>query len=339
MADAKSVADSQDEFTEVDLDPTDELAIEVVDDRPEDDRRPLASEEDLAKADNASKDDLLEEVGERTKQRIKTLTWQRHEERRHKEEAQRLADEAVKFTESLTKENERLRRIVEESSKAITDQATKRAEGAISAAEERLRIAHEEGDSTKIATAQTDLTNAVVAKGYAPNVAANLIRRVQTEMDADPKTKAETTVTEPLPTVPEPDPRAMEWQKSNQWFGQNKVMTSTAYGIHEQLVVEEGVDPDTDEYYNRIDAEMRKIFPGQFEDGSGGAETDVVDISEASSQANTPRRANTVVAPATRNNGSKPPRTVKLTATEVRLAKRLGLSNEQYAIQKLKEQQ
>lgn len=331
MADMEAVAESQDNYSTVDID--NDLEIEVVDDRPEEDRRPLASEDELAASEKeVTEDDLLEEVGERTKQRIKTLTWQRHEERRHKEEAQRLAEEAVRHTERLSKENQRLMNLIQESQKTITDQASKRADTAIAAAEDRLRLAHEEGDAAKIASAQKELTNALMAKSFAPNVARRMVQQweethpQEQELAQQPQQNVE---------VPQPDEKALKWQERNPWFGQDKIMTSTAYGIHEKLVMEEGVDPDTEEYYNQLDAEMRKIFPGRFEGTSRNAQEDVIDIS---SQANSPRRASTVVAPATRNNGARPPRTIKLTATEVRLAKRLGLTNEQYAMQKLKEQ-
>jgi len=108
----------------------------------------------------------------------------------------------------------------------------------------------------------------------------------------------------------------------NEWFGKDEEMTSLAYGIHSSLV-SSGIDPKSDDYYNKIDQRMRQVFPDRFENEMAGEEP------VASS------RTSTVVAPAGRN--SNKPRKVQLTSTQVALAKRLGLTPEQYAKQLLKE--
>ena len=113
--------------------------------------------------------------------------------------------------------------------------------------------------------------------------------------------------------MPEPDAQAQEWQDNNQWFGTDKVMTSTAYGVHEELV-SNGVDPTSEEYYTEVDARMRQIFPENFGDASGASQNFVPVEAET---ARGPRRV-PVVAPVGRNN-SVIPRKITLTATQVQL--------------------
>ena len=124
------------------------------------------------------------------------------------------------------------------------------------------------------------------------------------------------------------DLKAAEWAKKNEWFGNDKEMTGTAYGIHERLVRDEGMDPTSDEYYQTIDSEIRKRYPDRFED-------------EQEEQAERPQRQAvrkvSAVAPVSRS--VKQPRKVTLTTTQVALAKRLGITPEQYAAQIAKEMQ
>ena len=127
------------------------------------------------------------------------------------------------------------------------------------------------------------------------------------------------------------DPKALEWQERNPWFGVDPEMTSFAYGVHERLVGSEGIDPTSEEYYQLIDSRMKEVFPTHF--GSSNERTNNSAVVVETAQ---PRKAKPVVAPASRNTGARP-RTVKLTETQVRLAKRLGLTNEQYAKQLMKE--
>jgi hypothetical protein len=125
---------------------------------------------------------------------------------------------------------------------------------------------------------------------------------------------------QPVP-LPQPSAKTMSWTKENPWFGTNREMTALAYATHETLIREHGVKPDTDEYYEKINSTMRLRFPDYFEEDA---------------PASSSRRPSTVVAPSNRSNGAKP-RKIQLTATQVSLAKRLGLTPEQYAKQLIKE--
>jgi hypothetical protein len=123
------------------------------------------------------------------------------------------------------------------------------------------------------------------------------------------------------PTAPQPDARALAWQEKNKWFGQDEEMTSLALGLHEKLV-RNGVNPSSDEYYRSIDSTMQKRFPENF----GGTDT----LEEAKPAQ---RKPSTVVAPATRSTG---PKKVRLTKTQLALAKKFKLTPEQYARELIK---
>jgi hypothetical protein len=270
-------------------------------------------------------------LGNRAQKRIKKLKWEYHEERRAKEASDKLANEAISYTQGLQTENQRLVQLVQDSQKALTDQAKHRAVAALAVAEENFKQAHESGDSGKIAAAQKDLTNAQLAQAYAPSVSQKIIdnwKRNVLAQDQELESQAsQAYVPEPMP---EPDSRAVSWQESNEWFGQDREMTSFAYGVHEKLVGEDGIDPDSDEYYKLIDNRMKEVFPTHF--GSSPTQSNNVVVVDTASR----RKANPVVAPASRNRGA-PSHRVTLTQTQVKLAERLGITPQQYAAQLIKE--
>jgi hypothetical protein len=128
-------------------------------------------------------------------------------------------------------------------------------------------------------------------------------------------------IQENRPQVPKPDSRALNWQEKNDWFGKDEEMTSLALGVHEKLV-RSGIDPTSDEYYRRIDSTMQKRFPEHFGDATLDEETPAQRT-----------KPSNVVAPATRSTA---PKKVRLTKTQVALAKKFGLTPEQYARETLK---
>lgn len=321
-----------------------EIKVEVVSDDipPEDQREPAAVD---YKSDELS-DDEIAELGGRAQKRIKRLTWERHEERRNKEAAERMSTEAIEHGKRLNTENERLRGALKKTQEELTSQATKRADGALHAAEEAFKIAYAEGDGEKIAEAQKAMTASMMAKSYAPSVARRVVQDYVAEYDAAAREKGDQQVpTKPLPTEPPPpDPQTQAWFDKNPWFGVgpdgDKVMTSTAYGIHEKLIVEEKITPETPEYYAKLDSEIRRIFPDRFEAPAGNVteeEGTVVDVVPTASQT-PPNRVDTVVAPGVRNNGAKSPQTIRLNETQVATAKRMGVTIEHYAREVLKEE-
>jgi len=299
----------KEDFTDVELESNNELEVDIVDDTPEQDKgKPRRAEEAEAQI---PEDDEIANYSDNVQKRIKQLKFEYHEERRRKEEASRLQEEAVEYARKVQEENQKLRKTLHEGEGVLVEQAKDRVAAQLDRAKADYKEAYETGDPDKLIEAQEKLT-----------ALQNEKFRVES-YKPKPEPKAEAPIKlEPKPKVPEPDARTQEWAKQNEWFGNDSAMTGYAFGIHETLV-KEGLNPQSqaDEYYSRIDAEMRQRFPDKF------GEQQIEDAPV--------RQTGSVVAPAQRS--AKKPRRVQLTSTQVALAKRLGLSAEQYAAQLLKE--
>ena len=308
--------------------------VEVVDDRPEEDKRfpdPLdekiekARSKDSKKSDNESE---LQDYGSKVQKRINKLKNQWHDERRAKEALERMNNEAVGYGQALQTENQRLLRLVQDSQFALTEQAKSRASIALAKAEENFKRAHEVGDAELMAEAQKDLTQAQLAQNWAPRISEDIVENWKKQVQAEERQLAQAQPQQQYTQEEyQPDEKAVVWQQNNEWFGQDSELTSFAYGVHNRLVNDEGVDPTSDEYYQLIDQRMREVFPAQFRENNN---------QEVIVETATRRRANPVVAPASRNSGASP-RKVTLTRTQIRLAKRLGLTPQQYASQLMRE--
>ena len=300
---AKAQAEDEVEF---EVEGEEEPEIEVVDDTPEVDRNRKPMKE-------APKDVTDEELGkydESVRKRIQHFSKGFHEERRAKEAALREREEAIKAAEAILEENKRLKGTLNQNQTALVEQAKRSAAIELEQAKARYKAAYESGDADQVVAAQEELTT---AKLKADRL-ANFKPPVQKEED---EVKLPVRASEPAkaePEAPTVDPRAADWQSQNSWFGQDHEMTSFALGVHSKLV-ESGVDPSSDEYYKRIDARMRQVFPDAFE-------------SEKPADAPTPQRTKSNVAPATRSTA---PKKIVLTQTQVNIAKRLGVPLDQYA--------
>jgi hypothetical protein len=268
-----------------------EAEIEVVDDTPEEDRNRPAMKEPPTEVT----DDELEKYGDSVKKRIQHFSRGYHEERRAKESALREREEAVRLAQSLVEENKRLQGSLGQGQQALLEQAKKVVANEVEQAKVKYKQAYEAGDSDALVAAQEELTAAKIKAERVNNF--------------KPVAKPEETVvqTTPSPVVPKVEPKARAWQEANPWFLTNRKMTAVAMEVHNELV-ESGVDTNSDEYYQRINQEVRQIFPDAFP-----SERQV---------------KKSVVAPATR---SVAPRKITLTQSQVQIAKRLGLTNEQYA--------
>ena len=281
--------------------PKDELEVEVVDDTPKADRNRKPSEppEEVT-------DEELEDYSEKVRKRIQHFSKGYHDERRAKEAALRERDELERFVKSIQDENTKLKGSVNKNQTALVEQAKKTAEVELAQAKKAYKDAYEAGDADAILAAQESLTGAKIKSDKLNNVK---IPALQEETD-EVKTKEEP---EKAPVV---DKRAQDWASKNTWFGTDDEMTSLALGLHNKLA-KQGVDLQSDEYYEAIDSRMRQLFPDKFEE----------EIAETE-EAEKPKKQANVVAPATR---SVAPKKVKLTQTQVAIAKRLGVPIELYA--------
>jgi hypothetical protein len=287
----------------------DELQVEVIDDTPPEDkgREPMPAKI----VDELEKDDL-EEYSDKVKARFGQLKKVWHDERRAKESASREKDEALRVTQAYQNENRQLKQRLGQGEKLFVEEVTKSANGEVDSAKAALRQAYDAGDSGLIADAQEALTDAKIKldkyKGFKPS-----LQEPETSVEHELQTQAPQQVV---------DPKAKTWKDNNTWFGADEEMTALALGLHEKLV-RSGVDPRSDGYYQRVDDTMRKRFPEyEWEEDSQTQEVEKPQRKPAS-----------VVAPVTRSTA---PRQVRLTATQVNLAKKLGLTNEAYARELMK---
>lgn len=290
------------EVEETEVEVSNDLEVEIIDDTPEQDRgRPRRAE---GQEPDVPDDEEIQNYSDNVQSRIKKLKFEFHEERRRKEESERIRDEAVKYAQKLYEENKKLQDNLSKGETALVHQAKGRVEAELEKAKAAYKQAYETGDTDGIVASQERLATLAAEKQrferYKP-------RKQQPQQEFTPPQQQ-------APQAVEPDPEAKEWAERNPWFGKDKAMTGFAYGLHEELVGS-GVDPRTSDYYQKIDERMREAFPAKF-----GAQQ---------------RQQGSVVAPATRS--SKSPRKITLTQSQVALAKRLGLSPEQYAAQMLKE--
>ena len=293
-----------------------ELQIEIEDDTPAEDRGRTPLPQNLV--EELEKDDL-EEYSDKVKKRLSQMKKVWHDERRQKETFLREKEEALRFAQSQAEEVKRLKAKVGTGERAYIEEVTQSTKKDLDSAKSKLKSAYESGDSEAIADAQEALTDVKLrlreVERYKPSLQDD-----ENDVESPQQTR------EPARNAHQPDQKAVEWSKKNTWFGSDEEMTALALGLHEKLV-RSGVDPTSDEYYRQVDTTMRKRFPEAFED----EDTQPVE-QEKEKPAPRTKPAN-VVAPATRSTA---PKQVRLTQTQVALAKRLGLSNEAYARELMK---
>lgn len=283
-----------------------EFEIETIDDTPVKDqgRKPLEKP-----VDEPSEDELSS-YSDKVQARIKELTHARHDERRSKEAIAREKEELERFSRSLVEENKKLRSFVDTGSKQYIEQAQTLAETKVEKAKKALKEAQDAFDSDAIVAAQDQLMEAKIEANTAKNFRPTTLQAQETEVQ---------TRQQP-PAVDEPDERTLRWQQENQWFGESgkEEYTSFALGLHKKLV-DAGVSPNSDKYFEQINARMTKAFPELF--GEDPPEKQPAAIA---------RKPASVVAPATRSSGTKK---IQLTATQVALANKLNIPLQQYAAQ------
>ena len=310
------------ESTAVNLEVDDNIEIEIIDDTPDEDRgRQVAPEATESDDDISAKEQEITNYKDDIQKRIKDLSAKAHAERRAKEAAAKERDEAIRYAQQIIAENQALKKYSATNENALINTAKQRAEIQIDALQRQAKEAFEAGETEKFIELQTQLQKAVVEHDkYSSYVPRNVEEIPQQQQMRQPQPQQQTA---------QPDPMALEWYEDNQWFQADgdveSEMTAYAFGVSDILINKRGIDPRSKEYYEEISKSVRKRFPDY--EGFKSAQA---------AREPTPRPA-TVVAPATRSvSGNR--KVVQLTPTQVRLAKRLNLTTEQYAAQLLKEQ-
>jgi hypothetical protein len=296
MAEEKEVQEQEIDIEDKEKD----FELEIEDDTPEQDRnrQPLPKEmvQDL-------EEDELEEYSEKVKTRLKQMKKVWHDERREKESALREQQEAVNLAQNLVEENKKLKTRLTEGEKSLIMTATREAELDTQMAERAYKEAYDSGDSDQILEAQKKL-----------NTTSNRLERLR---GYRPSLQASENSVQNQPTqaaAPRLDQKTDSWRKQNTWFGQDEEMTATALGLHQKLEKQYGGQYiGTDEYWNTVNKTMQRRFPEYFGD----------------EEPEKPQRtAATVVASASRSTA---PKKIVLKQSQLALAKKLGLTPEQYA--------
>ena len=248
-----------------------------------------------------TKKDELDEVSASVQKRIDKLTYRMRE-------AERQRDEVVNYANNLGQNNTQLKEKLKNSDSSLFKEYDNRVQSDIEKAKVILREAQDAGDSEAVA-------NATEAVSRASAEAENL-RRLSAQQHVRQQRQSQEVPVQPYqptlqPQAAGPDPKAEKWAKNNEWFGDDQAMTFAAFGIHKELV-DSGVDPTSDEYYVRVDEEMRNNFPHKFSEEQSAPVQQVAASSRGAS-------------------GRKTSRKVKLTPSQVAIAKRLNVPLEEYA--------
>lgn len=285
-----------------------EIEFEIEDDTPEEDR----NREPMPKAivDELEQDDLSK-YDAATKEKLKQMRKVWHDERRAKESAYREQQEAIELARRVVEENKRMKNILATGEKEYVTSIQSTANLELEMAKRAYKDAYDNGDSDGLVNAQQAMQEASI------KIAQAKAFKLPPLQDDDFNVQSQQEQYQ-QPAAPVPDARAQAWRDKNDWFGADEEMTASALGLHEKLK-RNGVVVGSDEYYSTLDKTIRKRFSEYFE-GSEPEET---------SNKSAPTKLSTVVAPATRSTSSNK---IKMTTRQVALAKKLGLTNEQYAI-------
>ena len=281
------------EQIELDLDDSQETEVEVSDGQPEGEA-PLAAEADT--------DDNFDKAENATQKRIDRLT-------KKMREAERQREEALKYAQGVQAEAQQLKQRMDALDNNYVQEYSSRVETQMATAEQELARAIELGDTNGVVEAQRKITKLAIENDRAQQA------KVQQERYAQQaQAQAQQQVQQPMPQQQprRPDPKAERWAQRNEWFGSDEAMTYAAFGIHKKLVEDEGFDPTSDDYYTELDKRMSGEFPHKLNGGSKRPAQTVASVSRSTSG---------------RSSGKK----VRLTPSQVAIAKKLGVPLEEYA--------
>ena len=275
---------------------------------------PLVTDEEEAPKQSAKKEEELDQYSEGVQKRINKLTARLRETQRREQAALEYAKQVQARAQQLEQQYVRTdeERLVEAKSRVETQAV---------ALKQIIRKAREEGDIDTETEAQQRLAALTMEQGQIDSATAQRQAYLQQQQYAAQQAaqQAAYQAQQPVQQPQQVDPRVEDWAEKNKWYGRDTVMTHAAWGIHRQLVQVDGIDPSSDEYYDELDKRIREAFPHKFQE----------------SASNTQSRSRNVqtVAPAARSSGinNAARRTVKLTPSQVAIAKKLGVPLEEYA--------
>ena len=310
MAEEFQFPDEIEQEKKVETPAENDFEIEVIDDRPVEDQKnatPLPKEivEDI-------ENDDLEEYSKEAKQRLLQMKKLINDERREKEQALREQQEAIRVAQNIIEENKKLKGSLSSGERVLVGNAKQAAEQELNMAKKAYKEAYDSGDSELLVEAQDKLTDA--------KIKVKQIELYRPQYDEETFKNQENAVQSQLQQSQPArlDSKTQAWLDKNSWYGTDDDMSFLAMGIHRRLE-RDGVPIGSDHYWSSIDTEMHKRFPEKFAGESPSETKDSVS-----------KKSSTVVAPATRSTS---PKKIRLTQTQLALAKKFKLSPEQYAME------
>ena len=277
---------------------------------------PETKKETPEEGDSKQSDDSspVEEYSAGVKKRIAKLT-------KRMREAERQREEAVSYAKRVQGERDQLTKVATDLDKNYADEMEGRISSSLAAAQAKLAAAREQSD----AKAEVEALTSISQLGYEQGKLAEL--KTQHKMEETAAKRETSKLQRPVTQrqAPPPDPKAEAWAEKNEWFGKDNAMTYTAFDLHRKLTEEEGIDPKSDEYYEEVDKRIRLEFPHKF--GKNKAEE------------KTTSKPTQNVASATRSSRTAGRKTVRLTPSQVAIAKKLGVPLEEYAKQLINTQE
>ena len=303
--------------TEVELnqeDTSDTTAVESTETSSPESVEPVAEEKTTEakseeKEETEEKKDELKEYSEGVQRRIAKLTKKWREAERQKDEAAEFAKAQIKLREEAEAKISKLEPgYLQSTEDSITS--------GIQAAQAKLAAAREAQDLT----AEAEALTAISELGYKKaKLAETKVAQEEYKKQKEAQPKPEVNLNRQPASQGSPDPKAEQWAAKNSWFGQDTAMTYTAFDLHKKLTEDEGYDPQSDEYYSEIDKRIRLEFPNKFGNNTDTGENTAKPVQQVAS------------AKRSTNTGRK--NTVRLTSSQVAIAKKLGVPLEEYAKQ------
>ena len=292
-----------------------DLEIEIEDDIPEEDRNRKPADPEKVKQLEVEVDDL-DKYSKEAKDKLIRMKRVWNDERRRADAADRERQAAIEAAQKLHEENKRIRHMLTTGEKEYVQVVKTSSEMQLEMAKKAYKDAYDSGETDKLLDAQQALTKATMQLERANNFKVPPLQEDRFEVQTQQQQPQRAPV----------DDRVAQWQSENPWFGQDEEMTASALGLHEKLK-RTGVVVGSDKYYAELDATMRRRFPENFEDSDG------VEVEETPRK-DVSKKPSTVVAPVNRSTASK--QKVKLKTSQQAIAKKLGLTNEQYVRELLK---
>jgi chromosome segregation ATPase len=281
-----------------------EIVLEEAEEQEQEQSEVTVSEEtsEAEEQPQAANEDELQEYSKNVQQRISKLTKKYRDE-----EAQRVA--AIEFAEAVKKQNDELKQRLDALDQSYTSEFGTRVDSQIEAAKQAYQKAYDDGDAEAMFDAQKNLSKLALDQAQ--------LEQAKRRQESRAEQAVQEPVQQPQQQQPAPpDPKAEQWAQKNEWFGSDQTMTYAAFGLHRQLIEDEGFDPQSNEYYNELDNRMRKEFPHKF---------------AAPAKSDTGPRVASAESTASRSKSTKGRRTVKLTPSQIAIAKRLNVPLEEYA--------